>query len=40
MRRELSRRDPVGQVLRRLLLEEDLAVDPVRVALHRERPLA
>ena len=39
-RPELPRRDPVRQVLRRLLLEEHLARDPVRIALHRERPVA
>src|SRR5262249_7483204 len=36
---KLARRDPVRQVLRRLLLEEDLARDAVRIALHRERPV-
>jgi hypothetical protein len=39
-RPKLARGDPVGQVLRRLLLEEHLAVDPVRIALHCERTVA
>ena len=30
--------EPVGRVLRRVLLEEALPLPPVRVALHRERP--
>ncbi len=33
------RRDPVGHPLRRVLLEEELALPPVGVALHRERPV-
>src|SRR5262249_42551038 len=37
--RELTRRDPALGGVSRLLLEEDLAVDAVRVALHRERPV-
>ena len=37
---ERPRRDPVGHVLRRVLLEEELALPPVRIALHRERPVA
>ncbi len=39
-RRERCRLDPVRDVGRRLLLEEALALPAVRVALHRERPLA
>ena len=35
-----TRRDPVGHVLRRVLLEEELALPAVGVALHRERPVA
>src|SRR5580765_6136718 len=38
-RAELARRDPARQMLRRLLLEERLAVDPVGIALHRERTI-
>ena len=34
-----ARRDPVGHVLRRVLLEEELAVPAVGIALHRERPV-
>ena len=40
VRTELARRDPWGQVLRRLLLEERFPVDAVRIALHRERSIA
>ena len=36
---ELPRRDPVGHVLGRVLLEEVAARDPVGIALHRERPV-
>ena len=37
---ELARRDPVGNALRRLLLEERIGGDPFAPALHRERPVA
>ncbi len=37
---EPARRDPVGHVLRSVLLEEELPERAVGIALHRERPLA
>src|SRR5436190_1236014 len=40
MRREAAGADPLGRSTRQLLLEVDLAVDAVRVALQGEGPLA